>query len=111
MRISVQPGTGGALSLPGRAAPGSFLVRPNGDVRPDSLRPFTFGNAIDDGVEACWAAIREGWDDERINRWAGAMKGPGICRSRSSSRISMTRCRGRWSGQRSGDGRPRSSSA
>jgi len=77
MRISVQPGTGGGLSLQGRAAPGSFLVRPNGDVRPDSLRPFTYGNAIEDGVEACWTALREGWDDERINRWAGAMKGPG----------------------------------
>jgi hypothetical protein len=76
MRIVLQPGTGGAISLQGREAPGSFLVRPNGDVRPDSLRPFTFGNAARDGVESCWAAIREGWDDERINRWAGAMKGP-----------------------------------
>jgi MoaA/NifB/PqqE/SkfB family radical SAM enzyme len=74
MRISVQAGTAGTLSLQGRQAPGSFLVRPNGDVRPDSLRPFTFGNAVRDGVEQCWAALREGWDDERINRWAGAMK-------------------------------------
>ena len=77
MRISVQPGTGGGLSLQGRSAPGSYLVRPNGDVRPDSLRPFTFGNALEEGVAACWEAIRAGWDDERINRWAGAMKGPG----------------------------------
>jgi MoaA/NifB/PqqE/SkfB family radical SAM enzyme len=77
MQIALQPGTGGTISLQGREAPGSFLVRPNGDVRPDSLRPFTFGNAIGDGVETCWAAIRKGWDDERINRWAGAMKGPG----------------------------------
>ncbi len=76
MRITVQAATGGTLSLQGRAAPGSFLVRPNGDVRPDSLRPFTFGNAVRDGVAACWAALREGWDDERINRWAGAMKKP-----------------------------------
>jgi hypothetical protein len=76
MRISVQPGTGGTLSLQGRAAPGSFLVRPNGDVRPDSLRPFTFGNVLDEGVVACWAAIREGWDDERINDWAKEMRGP-----------------------------------
>lgn len=76
MRIVLQPGTGGSLSLQGREAPGSYLVRPNGDVRPDSMRPFSFGNAIRDGVEACWTAIREGWDDERINRWAGAMKGP-----------------------------------
>ncbi len=77
MKVQVQPGTGGGVSLQGRAAPGSYLVRPNGDVRPDSLRPFTFGNAIRDGVETCWVAIREGWDDERINRWAGSMKGPG----------------------------------
>jgi hypothetical protein len=76
MRITVQSGTGGTLSLQGLSAPGSFLVRPNGDVRPDSLRPFTFGNAMRDGVETCWAAIREGWDDERINRWAGTMKRP-----------------------------------
>lgn len=76
MRVALQPGTGGAVSLQGREAPGSFLVRPNGDVRPDSMRPFSFGNAARDGVEACWGAIREGWDDERINRWAGAMKGP-----------------------------------
>jgi MoaA/NifB/PqqE/SkfB family radical SAM enzyme len=77
MRTTVQAATGGTLSLQGRAAPGSFLVRPNGDVRPDSLRPFTFGNAVHDGVAACWAALREGWDDERINRWAAGIKGPG----------------------------------
>jgi MoaA/NifB/PqqE/SkfB family radical SAM enzyme len=76
MKVQVQPGTGGGISLQGRAAPGSYLVRPNGDVRPDSLRPFTFGNAIRDGVETCWAAIRTGWDDERINRWADSMKRP-----------------------------------
>lgn len=77
MRITVQAATAGTLSLQGRDAPGSFLVRPNGDVRPDSLRPFTFGNAVRDGVAACWTALREGWDDERINRWAAGMKRPG----------------------------------
>jgi MoaA/NifB/PqqE/SkfB family radical SAM enzyme len=76
MRILLQPGTGGSVSLQGREAPGSYLVRPNGDVRPDSMRPFSFGNAARDGVAACWAAIREGWDDERINRWADSMKRP-----------------------------------
>ncbi len=76
MRVQIQPGTGGGITLQGRAAPGSYLVRPNGDVRPDSLRPFTFGNAVQDGIESCWAAIREGWDDERINRWADSLKGP-----------------------------------
>jgi MoaA/NifB/PqqE/SkfB family radical SAM enzyme len=76
MRITVQPGTGGGLGLQGRSAPGSFLVRPNGDVRPDSQRPFTFGNALEEGVATCWESIRQGWDDERINRWAADMRGP-----------------------------------
>ncbi len=76
MRIDLLPGTGGDVSLQGRRAPGSFLVRPNGDVRPDSMRPFSFGNAVRDGLDACWSAIREDWDDERINRWANSIKGP-----------------------------------
>ncbi len=77
MRIILQPGTGGSVTLQGRVAPGSYLVRPNGDVRPDSMRPFSFGNAAREGVAACWAAICQGWDDERINRWADSLKGPG----------------------------------
>lgn len=76
MRVVLQSDSAGGLSLQGRAAPGSYLVRPNGDVRPDSMRPFSFGNAARDGVEACWEAIRERWNDERINRWAAALKGP-----------------------------------
>jgi MoaA/NifB/PqqE/SkfB family radical SAM enzyme len=76
MRIVLQPGTTGAISLQGRAAPGSYLVRPNGDVRPDSMRPFSFGNAARDGIATCWQAIRDDWNDERINRWANAMKRP-----------------------------------
>jgi MoaA/NifB/PqqE/SkfB family radical SAM enzyme len=83
MRIQVVPGTGGGLSLQGREAPGSFLVRPNGDIRPDSLRPFTFGNAIEDSVETCWERIRDGWDDERINKWANGMKKPQDLRASS----------------------------
>jgi MoaA/NifB/PqqE/SkfB family radical SAM enzyme len=77
MRIQLVPGTGGSIAMQGRHAPGSFLVRPNGDVRPDSMRPFTFGNAAADGVASCWEALREGWNDERINRWAEKMKRSG----------------------------------
>lgn len=77
MRVVLQPGTGGSISLQGREAPGSYLVRPNGDVRPDSMRPFSFGNALEDGVAACWTSICEGWDDERINSWANSLKKPG----------------------------------
>jgi MoaA/NifB/PqqE/SkfB family radical SAM enzyme len=76
MKIVLQPGTGGAISLQGREAPGSYLVRPNGDVRPDSMRPFSFGNAVSDGVAACWKSIQSDWDDERINRWADSLKRP-----------------------------------
>jgi MoaA/NifB/PqqE/SkfB family radical SAM enzyme len=76
MKIVLQPGTGGAVSLQGREAPGSYLVRPNGDVRPDSMRPFSFGNALGDGVAACWKSIQSDWDDERINRWADSLKRP-----------------------------------
>jgi MoaA/NifB/PqqE/SkfB family radical SAM enzyme len=76
MRVILQSGTGGSVTLQGREAPGSYLVRPNGDVRPDSMRPFSFGNAARDGVAACWSAICQGWNDERINRWADSLKGP-----------------------------------
>ncbi len=76
MKIVLQPGTGGAISLQGREAPGSYLVRPNGDVRPDSMRPFSFGNALSDGVASCWKSIQSDWDDERINRWADSLKRP-----------------------------------
>lgn len=76
MKIVLQPGTGGAVSLQGREAPGSYLVRPNGDVRPDSMRPFSFGNALGDGVTACWDSIQSDWNDERINRWADSLKRP-----------------------------------
>jgi len=76
MKILLQPGTGGAISLQGRVAPGSYLVRPNGDVRPDSMRPFSFGNGLSDGVAACWKSIQSDWNDERINRWADSLKRP-----------------------------------
>jgi hypothetical protein len=49
-------------------------VRPNGEVRTDSLRPFSFGNAATDGVEECWRRIRTGWRDERIEAWAGSLR-------------------------------------
>jgi len=76
MKIVLQPGTGGAVSLQGREAPGSYLVRPNGAVRPDSMRPFSFGNALRDGVASCWKSIQSDWNDERINRWADSLKRP-----------------------------------
>jgi MoaA/NifB/PqqE/SkfB family radical SAM enzyme len=73
MRIRLS-GTVSALGLTGLAAPASFLVRPNGDVRTDSLRPFTFGNAARDGVDDCWRRIRSDWRDERIAAWAASLR-------------------------------------
>jgi hypothetical protein len=40
------------------------------------MRPFSFGNALSDGVAACWKSIQSDWDDERINRWADSLKRP-----------------------------------
>ncbi len=77
MKVELLAGTGGGLALQGKLAPASFLVRPNGDVRPDSLRPFTFGNAARDGVAACWESLRAGWNDQRIEKWAGSLGGSG----------------------------------
>jgi hypothetical protein len=51
-----------------------MLVRPDGAVRTDSLHPFTFGNAAEDGLEECWRQVRERWDDPQISRWAGSLR-------------------------------------
>lgn len=74
MRVDFRGGAGGDLAVQGQRAPASMLIRPNGAARVDSLRPFSYGNAARDGVEACWAEIRRGWRDDRVQEWAGAMK-------------------------------------
>jgi MoaA/NifB/PqqE/SkfB family radical SAM enzyme len=50
--------------------PRSILVRPSGQVRIDSVNPFTFGHALRDGLEACWERIREQWNTPEITGWA-----------------------------------------
>jgi MoaA/NifB/PqqE/SkfB family radical SAM enzyme len=76
MQIHVRPANAEGIAYQGSQAPASMLVRPNGDARTDSLRPFSFGNAARDGVAGCWQAIRDSWRDERIERWAAAHRGP-----------------------------------
>lgn len=53
MAIQLQPEDLSEFGRP-RAA---FLVRPNGDIVPDSRRPFAFGNALEDGLTACWERL------------------------------------------------------
>jgi hypothetical protein len=54
---------------PLRRAPLGLLVRPNGAVRTESVNPFTFGNARDDGLAACWQRIVEGFDAPELLEW------------------------------------------
>ena len=75
MRIDLRPGTPGEIAFQGERPPASMLVRPNGAVRTDSLRPFSYGNAARDGVAACWEQIRERWRNERVQAWADSIKG------------------------------------
>jgi MoaA/NifB/PqqE/SkfB family radical SAM enzyme len=58
------------------ATPRSLLIRPNGDVRTDSVRPFAYGNAIEEGLGACWDAIRLGWNGNEVRTWAAEIGGP-----------------------------------
>jgi MoaA/NifB/PqqE/SkfB family radical SAM enzyme len=59
------PAPGGRLRVPG-----ALLVLPSGAVRIDSQHPFSFGNAREHALEACWAQIRSAWRDPRIVAWA-----------------------------------------
>lgn len=69
MRVALREGT--AVNLATRAqAPRAMLVRPSGAVRIDSLEPFAFGDAREDGLEECWRRIVAGWRAPEIEEWA-----------------------------------------
>jgi hypothetical protein len=74
MRIGLQRGTGSVLAINDEAAPAALLVRPSGAVLTDSLHPFAFGHAVQDGLETCWDRIVAGWRDPRISQWAGGLR-------------------------------------
>jgi MoaA/NifB/PqqE/SkfB family radical SAM enzyme len=74
MNVDLRPGVPGDIAFQGTRAPGSMLIRPNGAVRTDSLRPFSYGNAAGDGLAACWEQIRLRWRDQRIQDWAESIK-------------------------------------
>lgn len=73
LTIQVQPGTLAALAAIEDVAPAALLVRPNGTVWIDSVRPFGFGNVRDGGLAACWGRIQERWNDPQIVEWANAL--------------------------------------
>jgi MoaA/NifB/PqqE/SkfB family radical SAM enzyme len=73
MHIVVQQGNASLLAVRDQAAPAAFLVRPNGAVLSDSLQPFAYGNALEDGLAECWRRIRNGWRDPAISEWAGGI--------------------------------------
>jgi MoaA/NifB/PqqE/SkfB family radical SAM enzyme len=70
LTIQVQPGTLSALAAIEDVAPAALLVRPNGTVWIDSVRPFGFGNVRDGGLAACWQRIQARWNDPQIVAWA-----------------------------------------
>ncbi len=74
MRISVRPGTGVSIATREDAAPQALLVRPGGAVRIDSLHPFAFGHALDDGLAECWRRIVSGWQQPEISGWAQSIR-------------------------------------
>ncbi len=73
MRIVAQYGNVGIVPIRDQTAPAALLVRPNGSVLSDSLQPFSYGNAVRDGLATCWERIREGWHDPRISEWASSI--------------------------------------
>jgi MoaA/NifB/PqqE/SkfB family radical SAM enzyme len=74
MRVVLQPGNAGVLAVNDEAAPAALLVRPSGVVLTDSLHPFVFGHALEDGLEECWRRIASDWRNPRISRWAGSLR-------------------------------------
>ena len=75
MRVTLQHGNAGLLAIHDHAAPVSMLVRPGGAVLTDSLHPFRFGNALEDGLEECWRRIVSDWRDPEMSRWARSFRG------------------------------------
>ena len=73
MVVRPQSATGQRLAVRDAVPPGSLLVRPDGRVRIDSVTPFAFGHALDEGLAACWERIRERWLDPSIENWVDSI--------------------------------------
>ncbi len=77
MRVVLQPGNAGVLAIHDHAAPVAMLVRPGGAVLTDSLHPFRYGNAAEEGLAECWRRIVANWRDPEVSRWARSLKKSG----------------------------------
>jgi MoaA/NifB/PqqE/SkfB family radical SAM enzyme len=75
MRVTLQHGNAGLLAIHDHAAPVAMLVRPGGAVLTDSLHPFRYGNAAQEGLAACWQRIVENWRDPEVSKWARSFRG------------------------------------
>lgn len=73
MVVRPQSATGQQLAVRDDIPPGSMLVRPDGRVRIDSVNPFAFGHALEDGLVQCWERIRERWLDPSIDSWVDSI--------------------------------------
>ena len=73
MTVRPQSATGLQLAVRDDMPPGSMLVRPDGRVRIDSMNPFAFGHALEDGLAECWERIRERWLDPSIETWVDSI--------------------------------------
>ncbi|MDQ6914773.1 MAG: radical SAM protein [Actinomycetota bacterium] len=77
MRVIQQPGNAVALAVHDELAPASMVVRPGGAVLADSLHPFSYGHALDDGLAECWRRIRAGWRAPEVSGWALSLRRSG----------------------------------
>jgi MoaA/NifB/PqqE/SkfB family radical SAM enzyme len=75
-RVDVVPLTFAGLADLEDVAPCALLVRPNGTVMIDSIRPFRFGRFPEDTLAACWDRIAGTWPQPEILRWADSISGP-----------------------------------
>jgi Radical SAM superfamily/Coenzyme PQQ synthesis protein D (PqqD) len=55
------------------AVPTAMLVRPDGAVVVDSLRPYPLG-AVDDGLASCWGRVATAWRDGDFQRRAATLR-------------------------------------
>jgi MoaA/NifB/PqqE/SkfB family radical SAM enzyme len=74
MRVIRQPGNAVALAVHDELAPATMVVRPGGAVLADSLHPFSYGHALDDGLAECWRRVRAGWRGPEVSGWAHALR-------------------------------------